>query len=84
MSLEKKIVVDVIEVLENGCIQVRTATRIFDGGKLIAASLHRHVVNPGDDYSNQDARVKLICSVLHTPEVIAAYLAAQENSRLKA
>jgi hypothetical protein len=29
MALEKQTVVDKIEVLENGCVQVRTATRIM-------------------------------------------------------
>lgn len=84
MSLEKLIVVDLMEILENGCVQVRTATKIFDNRKLIATSLHRHVVNPGDDYSNEDKRVKAVCAAVHTQEVIDAYKAAQEASRIKA
>ena len=76
--LEKQEVVDLIEAIENGCVQVRTATRILDDGKVISQSFHRHVVAPGDDYSNEDPRVQAICAAVQTPEVIAAYKAAQE------
>lgn len=74
--LEKTNVVDKIETLENGCVQVRTATRITDNGAIVASSYHRHVVSPGDDYSNEDPRVQAICAAVHTPECIAAYQAS--------
>jgi len=77
MALEKVISVDLIEVVENGSIQVRTKTAIMEDGKQISGSFHRHVVAPGDDYSAEDARVKAICAAMHTPQVIAAYKAAQ-------
>ena len=77
MALEKQIVVDKIEVLENGCVQVRTKTAIMENGKQISGTFHRHVVAPGDDYSNEDAKVQAICVAVHTPEVIAAYQTAQ-------
>lgn len=76
MSLEKIQVVDSIEVVENGCIQVRTKTAIMEDGKQISGTYHRHVVCPGDDYSNEDARVQAICAATHTADVIAAYKAA--------
>ena len=78
MALEKQTVVDLIETLENGCVQVRTATRILDDGAVVSSSFHRHVVAPGDDYSQEDSRVQAICAVVQTPEVVAAYKAAQE------
>ena len=77
MSLEKVISVDLIEVVESGVIQVRTKTAILEDGKQISGTFHRHVVAPGDDYSNEDARVKAICKATHTAAVIAAYKAAQ-------
>jgi len=77
MALEKVEIVDRIEVVENGSVQVRTATRIMEDGKQISGSFHRHVVVPGADYSGEDARVQGICAALHTAEVIAAYKAAQ-------
>ena len=77
MALTKEIVVDKIEVLENGSVQVRTCTRIMEDGKQISGTFHRHVVAPGDDYSAEDARVKAICAATHTAAVVSAYQAAQ-------
>ena len=82
MALEKQTVVDKIEVVENGCVQVRTATRIVEDGVQLSQSYHRHVVAPGQDYSNEDARVQAICAATHTAEVIAAYQAAIEASQV--
>lgn len=76
--LEKQISVDLIEAIENGCVQVRTATKIIDDGKEINRTFHRHVIVPGQDYSQEDAKVQAICAVVHTPEVIAAYQASVE------
>ena len=75
--LEKVTSVDLIEVIENGSIQVRTKTAILEDGVEISGKFQRHVVVPGDDYSAEDARVKAICAAMHTPQVIAAYKAAQ-------
>ena len=77
MSLTKEIVVDKIEVLENGTVQVRTCTRIMEDGKQISGTFHRHVVVPGADYSAEDARVQAICAATHTAAVVSAYQAAQ-------
>ena len=79
--LEKVISVDLIEVLENGSVQVRTKTAIMEDGKHISGTFHRHVVAPSDDYSNEDARVKAICAATHTADVVAAYKAAQATSK---
>jgi archaellum component FlaF (FlaF/FlaG flagellin family) len=76
MSLSKQTAVDKIEMLENGCVQVRTATRIVEDGTVISTNYHRHVVLPGQDYSQEDSRVAAICAAVHTPEVVAAYQAA--------
>ena len=74
--MEKVTFVDQIEVVVNGAVQVRTRTNVVEDGAVIGSSLHRHVVNPGDDYSNEDVRVQAICAATHTPEVIEAYKAA--------
>jgi hypothetical protein len=76
--LEKIISVDLIEVVESGCIQVRTKTAIKEDGVEISSKFHRHVVAPGADYSAENAKVQAICASIHTAEVIAAYQAAQE------
>lgn len=78
MALEKIEVVDKIEVVENGSVQVRTATKIMEDGTQISGTFHRHVVVPGNDYSQEDARVQAICAAVHTTEVIAAYQASQQ------
>jgi hypothetical protein len=74
--LEKIEIVDLIEVIENGCVQVRTKTSIKEDGVEISSKFHRHVVAPGDDYSGENARVQAICASTHTAEVISAYNAA--------
>lgn len=76
MELTKEVVVDKIEVIESGAVQVRTATRILENGSVVSQTFHRHVVTPGDDYSKEDERVQAICAASHTPEVIEAYKAA--------
>jgi hypothetical protein len=79
MTLEKQSIVDLIEVLENGCIQVRTKTAILEDGKAISSQFHRHVVTPGADVSAEDVKVQAIAASIHTPEVIAAYIASQQE-----
>lgn len=79
MALEKTQIVDRIEVVESGIVQVRTKTTIKEDGKQISETFHRHTVAPGDDYSNQEARVQAICKAAHTADVVAAYKAAQTN-----
>lgn len=83
MALRKVTKVDLIEVVENGAVQVRTKTTILEDGKPIGSSFHRHVIAPGDDYSAEDERVKSICEATHTYEVIAAYKAAMEANAPK-
>jgi hypothetical protein len=77
MALKKVISVDLIEVVENGCIQVRTKTAIKEDGVEISSKFHRHIVAPGADYSAEDAKVQAIAASIHTAEVIATYQAAQ-------
>jgi hypothetical protein len=76
MSLEKKEVTDLIEVVENGSVQVRNKIAIFENGKEISSKFHRHVIAPGQDYSKEDAKVQAICKSVQTAEVIASYEAA--------
>jgi hypothetical protein len=82
MTIEKITVVDSIEALENGCIQVRAANRIVENGTVLSQSFHRHVVAPGDDYSKEDIRVQGVCAALHTVQVIEAYKASQVKESL--
>jgi hypothetical protein len=75
--LEKVVLVDLIEVVENGAVQVRTKTAIKEDGVEISNKFHRHVVVPGADVSGEDAKVQAIAASIHTAEVVAAYQAAR-------
>ena len=82
MAITKETVVDKIEVLEMGQVQVRTATVIKEDGTELTRSFHRHVVVPstktgdtwGDtDISGEDARVQAIANATWTDAVKTAY-----------
>ena len=82
MALTKETIVDKIEVLEMGQVQVRTATRVLEDGTQLSQSYHRHVVEPstktGDtwadtDISGEDARVQAIATATWTSSVKTAY-----------
>jgi len=76
MALTEDTIVDSIDVLPDGQIQVRRANRVFRDGTEISKAYHRHVVSPGDDLSKEDPRVAAIGALVHTAEVIAAFKAA--------
>lgn len=82
MALEKVIKADLIEVVENGSVQVRTKTAILEDGKEISSKFHRHVVAPGDDYNAEEDRVKAICAAIHTQSVVDAYKATLDRSEI--
>lgn len=74
--LEEITIVDKIECLANGVLQIRDRHQILKDGAEIAASFHRHVLNPGDSLDGQDPRVVAIANATWTDEVIAAYQAS--------
>ena len=91
MALTKETIVDKIEVLELGQVQVRTATRVLEDGTQLSQSYHRHVVEPsvktdgswGDtDISGEDARVQAICNATWTSAVKTAYQEQQDANEL--
>ena len=82
MALTKETIVDKIEVLEMGQVQVRTATRVLEDDVALSSSFHRHVLAPsvktgdtwGDtDISGEDARVQAIATATWTSAVKTAY-----------
>lgn len=84
MALTEQVVIDKIEVVENGTLQVREATRILKDGEQIAQTYHRWSFAPGSDVSAMPSNVQAIAQVTWTPEVIAAYQAQQEANKLGA
>ena len=82
MALSKVTVVDKIEVLEKGQVQVRTATRVMEDGAVLSSSFHRHIVEPSTkasgswadtDISGEDARVQAIATATWTDAVKTAW-----------
>ena len=92
MAITKETVVDKIEVLEMGQVQVRTATVIKEDDNELNRFFERHVVNPSvkiddawndTDISNEDTKVQAVCNAIWTTQVKTAYqemLDAQEIS----
>ena len=82
MAITKETVVDKIEVLEMGQVQVRTATVIKEDDAELSRSFHRHVLQPriksddtweDTDISGEDARVQAIANATWTSDVKSAY-----------
>jgi hypothetical protein len=83
MALTEKTIVDKIELLENNSIQVRTANVIDKDSLEISRTFHRHVLNPGDDISEQDPKVQAVANAIWTEEIIATYLQIQNENQIK-
>jgi hypothetical protein len=70
------------EILIDGTVQVRKCTINKDAaGSEIGCTYHRHVLHPGDDYSNEPEEVQVECRREHTAEKIQArkdFVAAME------
>ena len=74
MALTEETVEDKIEVVgEFKHVQVRTATIIRRDGEEISRTYHRHIIQPGDDYSGQSSDVQAVCSAVHTQAIKDAY-----------
>jgi hypothetical protein len=77
MAITKQVVIDQITATENGIILFREATRIVEDGVQLSESYHRSSLAPDADLTGVPAQVAAIAAVVWTPEVIAAYKAAQ-------
>jgi predicted component of type VI protein secretion system len=81
--LEKVTVVERIEILEDGTIQIREATRILEDGKLLSQSFHRSVVSPDkEDMTDQHEKVQTIASALWTKKVKDEFKAKKEEAKV--
>ena len=79
MALTKEEVQDKIEVLEDGTMQIRIVTRVFDNDVLVAESYHRKVVTPEDDVTNETGLAKEIADKIFTPTRKADYRVKMNN-----
>jgi len=70
-----------VEVLEDGQIQVRKATRVFKDGIEISKTYHRHVLDVEADLTNEVKRVKDIAGVVWTDKVKKDRKEAKEKDK---
>jgi len=84
MALIKQTVIDKIEVLEFGQIQIREVVRIVEDGNELSASYNRSSLVPEQDLTGQDPKVVAIANAVWTPEVVVAYKAMVEANKLGA
>ena len=82
MAITKEKVIDQITVTENGIVLYREATRIMEDGTQLSQTYHRSSLAPEADLTGVPANVVAICNVAWTPEVVAAYVAAQEANQV--
>ena len=82
MSLTKVTVIDQITIAENGIILYREATKILENDVEISKQYHRSSLTPAQDLTGVPANVVAICNTVWTPEVIAAYQAAQAKATI--
>jgi hypothetical protein len=75
--LTTKSTLDLIEIMQNDVIRIRVKTSIISDDIQIAESFEHRIIAPGNNYSAENSKVQSIAAVVHTPEVIAAYAAAQ-------
>jgi hypothetical protein len=75
---EKQTTVDRIEVLADQTVAVRYVVTVLEDGLPFAEQVKGNYFKPGDDYSAESDKVKAICDMIHTPEVVAAYILSQE------
>ena len=82
MAITKETISDKIETLEDGQVQIRTATIIKEDGTELTRTFARHILAPstktesgwGDtDISGEDTRVQAICNAVWTSSVKTAY-----------
>jgi len=78
MALEKISSVDLIEIVDNRIVQVRTKTSILENGAQISTQFQRQIVVPNGNYSNQEPTVQAIANLIYTPEIVAAHAATLE------
>lgn len=77
MSLSKTVSVDQITITRHGIVLYREATLIIEDGKEISRAYHRSSLIPAQSLTGIPEEVVVICNAAWTPEVVAAYLAAQ-------
>jgi len=82
MALASTTIIDKVEVLQDGQIQVRQAEIITKDNVEISQAYTRWVLSPIDDVSTQDLKVQAIANAVWTDEVKSAYRAMIEAQKM--
>ncbi len=85
MALAERTELGHITLLPTGQVLVRVDTIIERDGVELTRTYHREVLEPGDDVSRFEPRLKAVTDVIWTPKVIAdaRAAAAARNARTK-
>ena len=62
MALTERKVIDLVEILESGHLQIREANIIEKDGVVIAKTFHRYVIAPGEDVSDKEQKIQDIAA----------------------
>lgn len=73
MELIEQSVIDSINIMENGVIQIRRADKILKDGTEVSKTFHRYCLAPGEDLTGEDPKVIAVANAVWSPEVITAY-----------
>lgn len=64
-------------ILDDGQVEFRKTRIIMDGTEIVGEKHHRQVLEPGQDVTSQPNKIRQICAVVWTPQVISDYQAAK-------
>lgn len=79
-SLTETTKIDLIQILEDGQIQVRQVTTVYRDDHAVANEYHRLVLEPGDSKAVEILGDRYaVAQAVWTPEVIAAWEAQAQN-----
>lgn len=74
-------ILDKLEILFNGVIQVRKARIVTDEKGEVGRQLSRYILEPGQDVSTQPMKIQQIAAIIWTPSVVSAYQIAKAASQ---
>lgn len=77
MAIEERKVIDRIEILRDGTIQVREAHEILKDGEVISTQYHRYVINIGEelpDISRMEEKFRMIVKTVRSDSAFGAVL----------
>lgn len=80
-DLREEKVIDRIEIVEPGIIQVREATIIYRGDEVIARNYNRTSFEPGANMTGQPDQVRAVAEAAWTPGVLAKWQTILQNSK---